>query len=394
MSKEGCPGCEEAKAALGLAGRPFRTVTLASLKALAEVEPGLAAALPDSHRSFPAVFDASGAFVGGCKALAQSLQAASPADAELERFCLFPLRHPALWERYLALVAAFWTPEEINYAEDRADWAALNADERHFISMILAFFASSDSVIQENLAGRFMKEVSIPEARMFFGFQVGNEGIHAHTYGLLIDTLIDDPAERRRLFRAVLDVPAVAKKIGWALKWLSSERSLSERLVAFACVEGIHFSGSFCSIFWLKQRGLMHALSTANDYISRDEHSHMEMGVELFHLLPDKPSPEVIRGIVQDAVSHEVEFITEAIPCALVGMSAEAMSEYIRYVADRLLHSLGCEKAYGATNPFPWMVQLGLSSRSNMFERHASEYSRAGVLADPTKMTFQLDAAF
>src|SRR5450755_2619808 len=268
-----------------------------------------------------------------------------------DRFVILPINYPKIWEQYKRHEASFWTAEEIDLSSDMKDWENLNNGERHFISHILAFFAASDGIVNENLAVNFMSETQLPEARCFYGFQIMMENIHAETYALLIDTYIKDPAEKDRLFHAIDTVPAVKKKAEWALRWIDNG-SFAERLVAFAAVEGIFFSGSFCSIFWLKKRGLMPGLTFSNELISRDEGMHCEFACLLYKMLDNKLSKEAATAIITDAVEIEKEFVTDALPCALLGMNATLMKQYIEFVADRLLLVLGNEKFYKVTNPF------------------------------------------
>ena len=298
-----------------------------------------------------------------------------------DRFVVYPIVHDDLWKEFKRQEASFWTAEEIDLTEDRRDWAALKEDERHFIKHVLAFFAASDGIVNENLCYRFASEVQYPEARAAYTFQAAMETIHSETYSLLIDTYITDPAEKTHLLRAIDTIPAVKKKAEWALKWMGADAPFSQRLLAFACVEGIFFSGSFCAIFWLKHRGLgMKGLTFSNELISRDEAAHTDFAIRLYrdHIV-DKPDASIVRDIVADAVRIEKEFVCEALPVSLIGMSAEAMSTYIEFVADRLLTDLGCSRIFSAKNPFPWMEMLGLEGKTNFFERRVSEYAKAGV---------------
>ena len=274
----------------------------------------------------------------------------------LDRFVLFPIEHDDIWAMYKQEQASFWTAEEIDLAEDLKDWKNLNKDEKHFIKHILAFFAASDGIVNENLVMNFSNEVCWPEARAFYGFQIMMENIHAETYSLLIDTYIEDEKEKDHLFKALETVPSVQKKGDWALKWLSRKRgSFAERLVAFAAVEGIFFSGSFCAIFWLKKRGLMPGLTFSNELISRDEGLHCDFACLLHNKLLRGAGENVIRRIIAEAVDIEIEFVTKALPVNLIGMNADLMTQYIQFVADRLLVQLNCSKIYNVGNPFPWM---------------------------------------
>ncbi len=281
-----------------------------------------------------------------------------------DRFVLFPIKHNAIWEMYKKAEASFWTAEEIDLAQDLQDWnTKLNDDERHFIKHVLAFFAASDGIVNENLAINFLNEVQYPEARCFYGFQVMMENIHSETYSLLIDTYIKDPVEKDKLFHAIDTVTCVGKKAEWALKWINS-KSFAERLIAFAAVEGIFFSGSFCSIFWLKKRGLMPGLTFSNELISRDEGLHCDFACLIYNQLKNKLPVERITEIITHAVTIEKEFVSDALPVRLIGMNAELMCQYIEFVADRLLQSLGCAKFYNAANPFPFMEMISLQGIS------------------------------
>jgi ribonucleotide reductase beta subunit family protein with ferritin-like domain len=297
-------------------------------------------------------------------------------------YCMFPTRLPEVFQMYKKAEASFWTAEEVDLESDIADWNKLSDGERRFIKYVLAFFAGSDGIVNENLAVRFMNEVADPETKAFYGFQIAIENIHSEMYALLIDTYIRDPQERAHLFNAVNEVPCIKKKGDWAKKWISDELStFGDRCVAFACVEGIFFSGSFCSIFWLKQRKLLPGLCFSNELISRDEALHTEFAV-LMHrtLMPEnKSTPARVVAMVTEAVGIEKEFILEALPCALLGMNGDSMAAYIEFVADRLLVQLGCAKHYGTKNPFDFMERISLPNKTNFFEGRVSEYARAGV---------------
>ena len=309
------------------------------------------------------------------------------------RFVLFPIQNPEVWEFYKKAEASFWTAEEIDLSQDQKDWNNLNENEQHFIKHVLAFFAASDGIVNENLAVNFMQEVQLPEARCFYGFQIMMENIHSETYSLLIDTYIKDPKEKDYLFNALETVPAVQKKGEWALKWINSE-DFAERLIAFAAVEGIFFSGSFCSIFWLKKRGLMPGLTFSNELISRDEGLHCDFACLLYSYLENKLPEERVQNIIRDAVTIEQEFVTEALPVSLIGMNAKTMSQYIEFVADRLLVSLGCGKIYNTTNPFDFMEMISVQGKTNFFEKRVAEYQKAGVMSERTDNVFSLDEDF
>ena len=306
-----------------------------------------------------------------------------------ERFVLFPIRHNDVWQMYKQAEASFWTAEEIDLSHDIKDWAALNPGEKHFITHVLAFFAASDGIVNENLAINFVREVQIPEARCFYGFQIMMENIHSETYSLLIDTFIKDNAEKDRLFHALDTVPCVKKKGQWALRWITNG-SFAERLIAFAAVEGIFFSGSFCSIFWLKKRGIMPGLAFSNELISRDEGLHCDFACLLYQKLQNKLTVERVHEIIENAVAIEKEFVVDAIPVALIGMNAAMMCQYIEFVADRLLVALGYPKLYKASNPFDFMELISLQGKTNFFEKRVGEYQKAGVMnkGDKTKDNF------
>lgn len=313
------------------------------------------------------------------------------------RFVIFPIEHHDIWEMYKQAEASFWTAEEIDLQQDLTDWEKLNDGERHFISHVLAFFAASDGIVNENLAINFTNEVQYAEAKFFYGFQIMMENIHSETYSLLIDTYIKDPEEKAKMLNALETLDCVKKKGEWALRWIESE-NFAERLIAFAAVEGIFFSGSFCSIFWLQKRGLMPGLSFSNELISRDEGLHCDFACLLYtrHLKNKLPKARV-KEIIVDAVSIEQEFVTDAIPVRLIGMNANLMNQYIEFVADRLLVSLGQEKVYGAQNPFDFMEMISLRGKTNFFEKRVSEYQKAGVInKDQTenKQKFSLDEDF
>jgi ribonucleoside-diphosphate reductase beta chain len=310
------------------------------------------------------------------------------------RFVLFPIKYDNIWQMYKQAEASFWTAEEIDLTQDLVDWPRLNDGERHFISHVLAFFAASDGIVNENLATTFLESVQIPEAKCFYGFQIMMENIHSETYSLLIDTYIKEPKEKDRLFNAIDTVPCVSKKAEWALKWINNGTFI-ERLLAFAAVEGIFFSGSFCSIFWLKKRGLMPGLSFSNELISRDEGLHCDFACLLYtQYIQNKLPQDQVRTIILDAVEIEKEFVTDALPVDLIGMNARLMSQYIEFVADRLLVALGLPKHFNATNPFDFMEMISLQGKTNFFEKRVSEYQKSGVMAEKDTQKFSLDEDF
>ena len=312
------------------------------------------------------------------------------------RFVIFPIKHHDIWEWYKKMEASFWTAEEIDLSQDLNDWNnKLSEEERYFIKHILAFFAASDGIVNENLAENFVNEVQYAEAKFFYGFQIMMENIHSETYSLLIDTYVKDEAEKDELFNALEVFPAIKKKADWALKWIDSD-SFAERLIAFAAVEGIFFSGAFCSIYWLKKRGLMPGLTFSNELISRDEGVHCDFAVHLHnHHLINKVPKERIRTIIVDALNIEREFITESLPVSLIGMNAVLMTQYLEFVADRLLVELGCDREYNTSNPFDFMDMISLQGKTNFFEKKVAEYQKAGVMntdSEAQKITF--DAEF
>lgn len=311
------------------------------------------------------------------------------------RFVLFPIQHDDIWSFYKKAEASFWTAEEIDLSPDQIDWEnKLNDDERHFIKHVLAFFAASDGIVNENLAENFLSEVQYTEAKFFYGNQVAMENIHSETYSLLIDTYIKDSAEKTHLFNAIDTLDCVKRKAEWALRWID-KGSFAERLVAFAAVEGIFFSGSFCAIFWLKKRGLMPGLSFSNELISRDEGLHCDFACLLYnnHLVNKLPK-EQVRQIIMDAVEIEKEFVTDAIPVKLIGMNSDLMQQYIEFVADRLLVELGNERVYNTSNPFDFMEMISIQGKTNFFEKRVGEYQKAGVLAGKENQTFSLNEEF
>ncbi len=311
------------------------------------------------------------------------------------RFVIFPIEHHDIWEWYKKMEASFWTAEEIDLHQDLTDWNdKLSNDEKYFIKNILAFFAASDGIVNENLAENFVNEVQYSEAKFFYGFQIMMENIHSETYSLLIDTYVKDEVEKNKLFQAIEVFPAIRKKADWALKWIESD-SFAERLIAFAAVEGIFFSGAFCSIYWLKKRGLMPGLTFSNELISRDEGVHCDFAVHLHnnHLINKVPT-ERIQEIILDALNIEREFVTESLPVSLIGMNAKLMTQYLEFVTDRLLSELNCPKQFNVTNPFDFMDMISLQGKTNFFEKRVSEYQKAGVLNaedQETKISFDAD---
>ena len=293
---------------------------------------------------------------------------------------MFPIQHPDIWEMCKKHEASFWTAEEVDLSQDARDWESLAEPEQHFIKHVLAFFAASDGIVNENLAAQFSTEVQLPEARAFYGFQMAMENIHSETYSLLIEQYIRDPVEKDNVFGAIHTMPPVKVKAEWAMQWMNRENSFAERVIAFAAVEGILFSGSFCAIYWLKKRGLMPGLTFSNELISRDEGLHAEFACMIYNKLQHKLPEDVVHDIIRGAVETERHFICEALSCDLIGMNSELMVRYIEFVADRLLTALGHSKLFGATNPFDWMELISLQGKTNFFEKRVGEYQKAGVM--------------
>jgi ribonucleoside-diphosphate reductase subunit M2 len=314
------------------------------------------------------------------------------------RWVMFPIQYPEVWEMYKKHEASFWTAEEIDLSQDTKDWETLSDSEKHFIKHVLAFFAASDGIVLENLAAQFSTEVQIPEARAFYGFQIAMENIHSETYSLLIEQYIREPSEKEEIFNAIETMPAVRDKAQWAIQWMQKENSFAERVIAFAAVEGILFSGSFCAIYWLKKRGLMPGLTFSNELISRDEGLHAEFACLLYGMLQNKLPDEVVHNMIRGAVEVERHFICEALSCDLIGMNSELMTKYIEFVADRLLTSLGHPKLFNAVNPFDWMELISLQGKTNFFEKRVGEYQKAGVMASTgdknESVGFALDVDF
>jgi ribonucleoside-diphosphate reductase beta chain len=311
------------------------------------------------------------------------------------RFTLFPIQNKPIWDMYKKQVQCFWTAEEIDLSGDKKDWKELSDNEQHFIKHILAFFAGSDGIVLENLATRFMNEIQIPEVRCFYGFQIAMENIHSEVYSLLIDTYIDDKQEKLKLFHAIETMPAVSNKAKWALKWISSDKNFATRLIAFALVEGVFFSGSFCSIFWLKKRNKMHGLCFSNEFISRDEGLHCDFACLLYTMIENRVPVETVQQMFREAVEIESEFVSSSLPVSLIGMNSVLMVQYIQFVADHLLFELGYDKMFNVTNPFDFMEMISLQDKSNFFEKRVSNYSKAKVgLTQAENMLFTVGEEF
>ena len=317
-------------------------------------------------------------------------------NEEENRYVIFPIQHDQFWDMYKKAEANFWTTEELDLSKDLNDWKQLTENETYFIKHILAFFAASDGIVNENLVDRFCQEVKVLEAKFFYVFQMAMENIHSETYSLLIDTYIKDQEEKTYLLNAIDTIPSIQKKAQWAIKWINDKDSpFINRIIGFAAVEGIFFSGAFCSIFWLKKRGLMPGLCHSNELISRDEGLHTEFAVLMYHNLKNKPSPNVVKQIIQEAVEIEKEFITESLSCELIGMNKDLMSQYIEYVSDRLLKMFGLEPIYNAQNPFDWMEMISIQGKTNFFEKRVGEYSnKSNPNIDPEKNEINFDDDF
>ena len=315
-------------------------------------------------------------------------------DESNHRYTLFPIQYNGLFDLYKKALASFWTVEEIDLSKDMNDWNTLKEQEQHFIKNILAFFAGSDGIVLENLGVRFMNDIKVPEASCFYGFQIAMENIHSEMYSLLIDTYIKDNSEKNKLLNAIDTIPSVGKKAKWAIKWINDkDSSFAKRVIAFAVVEGIFFSGSFCSIFWLKKRGLMPGLTSSNELISRDEGMHTDFAIAIYSLLENKLDFSIIKEIIEEAVTIEKEFINDSIPCKLIGMNSELMAEYIEFVADRLSVQLGYDKIYESKNPFDFMEMISLEGKTNFFEKRVMDYSKANI-GNTSNHSFSLDCEF
>lgn len=393
FSRDDCIYCDKAKRLLNAHEIEFDVKTCKNIAQLRDLLGPFSGKLPSL--SFPIVVDPHGNLIGGYNQLRDLLDEPILSH-ENARYSAFPITHHDIYALYKKAVASFWTSDEISLRDDATHFQSLSADEQHFIKHILAFFASSDGIVNENLMSNFTKEVRIPESNLFYAFQGFNEAEHNVTYSILIDSIVEDPVERDRLFNAIVEIPAVKSKAEWALKWMVPEsRRFAERLVAYACVEGILFSGSFCAIFWLKKAhpGKMPGLSLSNQFIARDEGMHCDHAVLLYHKLKHKLSQAEAVSIISEAVENEKTFILEALPCSLIGINSELMAKYIEFVADRLLTQLGHERIYYTDNPFPWMELISLEGKTNFFESRVSEYSRASIVGGSTD-SFMVDDDF
>lgn len=385
FSKEGCELCDEAARLCEREGIEFKKLTIGR---------------DELEKKVGGRFDAFPQIFLGERRIGNFFNLEEWVETEYEpllhptenRYTVFPLRYPKLWEMYKKAQHSNWSAEEIDFSRDPSDWKTLSEQEQRFLKLVLAFFAGSDGVVLENCMSNFGEEVQVPEARCFYAFQMFNEAVHGETYSLLIDTLVDDEREKNELFSAMSRVPCIEEKARWAMKWFdATSKSFGERLFAFACVEGIFFSGAFAAIFWMKKRALLPGLCFSNELISRDEGLHTEFAVELFGMLRHKPSHVTLRAIVGEAVAIEKRFITESLPCALIGMNAEKMCAYIEYVADRLLKMVNVAPIFNSKNPFDWMENISMEGKTNFFEKRVGEYSK---MADRVEETIAFDANF
>ena len=378
LSKEGCQYCD-------LAVDLCKEYKLENKKVLVDKEE-LKKRCGAQASVYPQIF-MNGELIGSYFDFQDYLEDAEPMLLPtLDRFTVFPIEHENLWAMYKKAQMSNWTAEEIDFSKDMDDWVNLSENEQHFIKYILAFFSGSDGIVFENLNDNFASEVQYTEARSFYAYQEHNEMVHGETYSKLIDKYIKSSSEKRNLFEAIQTIPCIKNKADWAMKWFSKDKSFGERLIAFACVEGIFFSGSFCAIFWLKKRGLLPGLCFSNELISRDEGLHLEFAIELFKMLKHKPNKSVVEQIVKDAVDIEKQFITDALPCSLIGMNSDKMSEYIEYVADRLLKQSGHDKIWGTKNPFDFMENISLDGKTNFFEKRVGDYGK--IDEDSTSIEF------
>jgi len=378
LSKEGCQYCD-------LAVDLCKEYKLENKKVLVDKEE-LKKRCGAQASVYPQIF-MNGELIGSYFDFQDYLEDAEPMLLPtLDRFTVFPIEHENLWAMYKKAQMSNWTAEEIDFSKDMDDWVNLSENEQHFIKYILAFFAGSDGIVFENLNDNFASEVQYTEARSFYAYQEHNEMVHGETYSKLIDKYIKSSSEKKNLFEAIQTIPCIKNKADWAMKWFSKDKSFGERLIAFACVEGIFFSGSFCAIFWLKKRGLLPGLCFSNELISRDEGLHLEFAIELFKMLKHKPNKSIIDQIVKDAVDIEKQFITNALPCSLIGMNSDKMSEYIEYVADRLLKQSGHDKIWGTKNPFDFMENISLDGKTNFFEKRVGDYGK--IDEDSTSIEF------
>jgi len=393
-SKEDCPLCDQAKTFVKTHNIPIENIVKVNTKYdIAKQFPDLEDDLLDIAY-FPIFYDTQTNHIMNYEEF-KTRYGEILLNENASRHVLFPIKYDELWAMYEQALASFWTTQEIDFSNDESDFQnKLNNNERFFIKNILAFFASADGIVNENLSLNFSNEVQLPEARAFYSYQQFNETIHSHTYSLMIDTFVKDTEEKMKLFNGVHTIPCVALKAKWAEKWITNSDCFAKRLIAFICVEGIMFSGSFCAIFWLKKRGLMHGLSFSNELIARDEGMHQQFATVLYRYLKNKLTAGEVYEIVKEAVEHEKTFITQSIPCDLIGMNHELMIQYIEFVADRMLVEIGHEKIYLSNNPFDFMETISLSGKTNFFERRVGEYAKAGFMVEKQSQIFALDGDF
>ena len=391
-SKPACPNCDVVKNSLHKAGMEFTTVECNSLGQLGKQLQG--SAFEDQVYEFSGFPIATrGEWIGGFQEIMEKYS--EPLlESNPDRYTMYPVAYPAVYEMYKKARASYWQPEEISLAKDLADWKSLTKDEQRFVSYILAFFSASDGIVNENIDVNFSKEIEHQEVRAFYAFQEAMEAVHSETYSILLDTYVSDQTQKQFLQNGIKNIPSVQTKASWAQRFMHRDKSFAIRLLAFACVEGIYFSGSFCAIFWLKKRNLLPGLAFSNELISRDEGLHTDFAVLLFSYLKNRPTEEEVLAIVTSAVDNEKQFITESLPCKLIGMNCDLMSQYIEFVADRLLNQLGYSKHYHSQCPFDFMENISLSGKTNFFEKRVGEYAKAGVMASVEDDTFGLDADF
>ena len=391
-SKDGCDNCVSVKKMLVKYEIPHKIVIH---KSMSELSKYLIDTIHSDDiydfRSFPIVTD--GKWIGDYKMIMEKYEEPLLSNYDA-KYSMYPIKYPDVYEMYKKSRASYWQPEEISLSKDLDDFHKLNKDEQHFIKYILAFFSASDGIVNENIDTNFSKDIQIQEVRAFYAFQEAMEAVHSETYSILLDKYITDKTEKAKLQNGIQTVPSIKKKAEWCFKYMNKDLSFHRRILAFSCVEGIYFSGSFCAIFWLKKRGLMPGLGFSNELISRDEGLHTDFAVMLYKKLKHKLSEKDVHSIIGDAVKNEKEFITESIPCKLIGMNSELMSEYIEFVADRLLGNLGYNKLFFAKNPFDFMERISLSGKTNFFERRVGEYAKANVMAQEEDNEFGLDADF
>ena len=389
-SKNGCKNCNVLKQLFDLIKLPYEVETLASIGQLVRILESRDLESEDVS-GFPVVVEENQiySFDQVMTKYHEPLLSENP-----NRFSLYPIKYPDIYEMYKKARASYWQPEEITLQKDKADWDSLTKDEKHFVSHILAFFAASDGIVNENINVNFSKEVKIPEARAFYSFQEAIESVHSETYSILLDKYIEDTKEKQRLQNAILHVDSIKQKAEWSFKYMNNDNSFAKRLFAFACVEGIYFSGSFCAIYWLKKRNLLPGLAFSNELISRDEGLHTDFACLLYNKLRNKLSEAEIHTIVHEAVTYEKSFIIESLPCRLIGMNSQLMGEYIEFVADRLLTQVHCAKLYYTKNPFDFMENISLNGKTNFFEKRVGEYAKAGVMANEDEQVFDLEADF